>query len=164
MTERYVFTLKGRRALPEPYLFKGAGLPNVYLRSGVKIEKDPNYGELVTIEKLPELFLAIALTLTTKQEALTGAEMRFLRKRMELTQATLARQLRVTEPTVANYEKRPTGAEGPADLAVRYLFLAHLVDDEDVADELKEKASDLMRPSRRNRGYEASAGHWQPAL
>jgi hypothetical protein len=54
--------------------------------------------------------------------------------------------------------------EGPADLAVRYLFLAHLVDDEDVADELKEKASDLMRPSRRNRGYEASAGHWQPPL
>jgi len=43
-------------------------LPNVYLVSGVKIERDPDHGELITIEKLPELFLAIAFLLVAKRE------------------------------------------------------------------------------------------------
>jgi DNA-binding transcriptional regulator YiaG len=146
--KRYTFSLRGRRPLDKPFLFKGAGLPNVYLRSGVKIEKDPDYGELVTIEKMPELFLAIAFAIVAKAEPLTGDEMRFLRKRMELRPADLAQELRVTEQTVANYEKGKTEA-GPADLALRYLYLAHVAEDEEIADDLRERARDLMLPSRR---------------
>ena len=133
----------------------------------MKIEKDPDYGELVTIERMPELFLAIAFAIvaksdpqTGKPEPLTGGEMRFLRKRMELRQADLAQDLRVTGQTVANYEKGKT-EPGPADLALRFLYLAHVAEDKEIADDLRERARDLMLPSRRAAGR--AAGAWQEA-
>jgi len=57
--------------------------------SGYKVEHDPDYGELVTIERLPELFVVIGFALVAKPEPPAGEEMRFLRKRMELRQADL---------------------------------------------------------------------------
>jgi putative transcriptional regulator len=160
MTARYEFAIKGRRHLPKPYHFKGSGLPNVYLLNGVKIEHDPDYGDLITIDRLPDLFIAIAFRLVMKSDQLTGAEMRFLRKRMELTQAHLAKELWVSEQTVANYEKSKT-QDGPADRALRFLFLAHVVDDDDLAEELRLEAEDLMRPSRKDRSPPAGAGPWK---
>jgi DNA-binding transcriptional regulator YiaG len=150
MSPRYQFALKGRRHLPEPYHFTASGLPNVYLLSGVKIERDAGYGELVTIDHLPDLIMAIAFRLVSKPERLTGTEMRFLRKRMGVTQADLAKELWVNEQTVANYEKGKT-EPGPADRALRLLFLAHVVDDDAVADELRLEAETRMRPSQRDR-------------
>jgi DNA-binding transcriptional regulator YiaG len=117
--------------------------------------------ELVTIENLPDLFIAIAFKLVEKPEALTGPEMRFLRKRMKMTQSELAAEFRVDEQTIANYEKGKT-KPGPADKALRMLFLAHVHDDEEVADELREMAIELMRPpSRRAFPIAARRGHWQ---
>jgi hypothetical protein len=97
MTARYEFALKGRRHLPKPYHFKASGLPNVYLLSGVKIERDPKYGELVTIDHLRDLITAIAFSLVATTERLTGAETRFLRKRMGATQSDLGAELWVSE-------------------------------------------------------------------
>jgi DNA-binding transcriptional regulator YiaG len=159
MTARYEFAIKGRAHLAKPHHFKGAGLPNVYLLNGVKIENDPGYGKLVQIDRLPELFIAIAFKLVSKSTQLTGDEMRFLRKRMELTQAKLAKELWVNEQTVANYEKNQTKA-GPADRALRLLFLAHIVDDDDLADELHLEAEALMRPSTKARTVAPAAGQW----
>ena len=76
--------------------------------------------------------------------------MRFLRKRMGATQAGLAKELWVSEQTVANYEKGKTDA-GPADRALRFLFLAHVADDATLAEELRLEAATLMRPSHRDR-------------
>jgi len=159
MTARYEFALKGRRHAAKPYQFKASGLPNVYLLNGVKIEKNSDYGELVAIDRLPDLFMAIAFTLVSKPDRLTGAEMRFLRKRMEMTQADLAKELWVSEQTVANYEKSKT-EDGPADRALRFLFLAHVVDDDDLAQELHLEAEDLLRPSRKDRSRPTGAGPW----
>jgi transcriptional regulator with XRE-family HTH domain len=163
MTTRYEFALKGRRHLNMPYHFKGCGLPEVYLLSGVRVERDAEYGELITIDKLPELFIAIAIELISKKGALTGKEMRFLRKRMERTQAELAQELCVDEQTVANYEKGKH-KPGPADIALRLLFVAHLVEtlDEDRATELRLDAEDLMRASRR-RDRPRETGPWRVA-
>ena len=159
MIMRYEFALKGRKRNAKPYHFKNSGLPNVYLFNGVTIEQDEEYGELVTIASLPDLFVAIAFKLVTKPDRLTGAEMRFLRKRMEMAQADLAKELWVSEQTVANYEKGKTEG-GPADTALRFLFLAHVADDEDLAQELRLEAEDLMRPSRRDRMKPTGAGPW----
>ena len=161
MTARYELSFKGRRQLPKPYHFKGSGLPNVYLLNGVRIERDADYGDLVTIDHLPDLFMAIAFSLVSKPGRLTGAEMRFLRKRMEMTQAALATELWVSEQTVANYEKGKTEV-GPADRALRFLFLAHVADDGDVAEELRLEAEALMRPSQRYRRA-PKAGPWLAA-
>jgi DNA-binding transcriptional regulator YiaG len=125
----------------------------------VKIEEDPIHGQVITIEKLPELFIAIAFRLVSKPERLTGAEMRFLRKRMQMTQAELAKELWVSDQTVANYEKDHTD-DGPADRALRYTFLAHLLDGEEIADELRLEVEDLMRPSRRGRPRPTGVGPW----
>jgi DNA-binding transcriptional regulator YiaG len=158
MTARYEFALKGRRHLAKPYHFKASGLPNVYLLSGVKIERDAEYGELVTIDRLPDLIMAIAFRLVSKPEKLTGAEMRFLRKRMGARQSDLAQELWVSEQTVANYEKGKTEV-GPADRAVRFLFLARVADDRGIAEELRLEAEKLMRPSQRDRRA-PRAGPW----
>ena len=158
MTARYELALKGRRRLAKPYHFKASGLPNVYLLNGVKIERDADYGELVTIDHLPDLFMAIAFSLVAKPERLIGAEMRFLRKRMGATQSDLGAELWVSEQTVANYEKGKTEA-GPADRALRFLFLANVADDASIAEELRLEAAKLMRPSQRDRRA-PRAGPW----
>jgi transcriptional regulator with XRE-family HTH domain len=158
MTTRYEFALKGRRHLAKPYHFTASGLPNVYLLNGVKIERDADYGGLVTIDHLSDLIMAIAFGLVAKTERLTGAERRFLRKRMGATQADLAKELWVSEQTIANYEKGKT-EPGPADRALRFLFLAHVADDTGIAEELRLEAEKLMRPSQRDRRA-FRAGPW----
>jgi hypothetical protein len=55
MTTRYEFALKGCRHLAKLHHFKAPGLPSVYLLNGVKLERDADYGELVTIDQLPDL-------------------------------------------------------------------------------------------------------------
>jgi len=152
-----------KRQLDTPYHFTGSGLPDVYLLSGVNVEQDAEYGELITIDRLPELFIAIAIALISKKGPLTGKEMRFLRKRMERTQDELAKELCVDGQTVANYEK-DKHKPGPADIALRMLFVAHLMEtlDEDRANELRLDAEDLMRASRR-RNRPRETGPWRVA-
>jgi transcriptional regulator with XRE-family HTH domain len=159
MTKRYIFSVIGKARKKALYHFLGSGLPNIYLANGFTIETDPEYGELVTIDRLPALFMAIAFRLATMPDRLTGAEFRFIRKRMELSQSELAKLLQINEQTVANYEKGKTDA-GAADTAVRYLFLAHVSDDEDIAQELRLEAEELMKPSRRASSVPPRAEPW----
>jgi transcriptional regulator with XRE-family HTH domain len=51
-------------------------------------------------------------------------EIRFLRGLMDKTQSELATMLRVDDQTVARWEKGKARLPGPADLALRALFLA----------------------------------------
>jgi DNA-binding transcriptional regulator YiaG len=102
--------------------------------------------------------MAIAFSLVAKHERLTGPEMRFLRKRMGATQTDLAQELWVSEQTIANYEKGKTDA-GPADRALRFLFLAHVAADTSVAEELRLEAEKLMRRSQRDL-HAPRAGLW----
>jgi DNA-binding transcriptional regulator YiaG len=129
---RYEFYIKGCPKLAKPFHFAAVGLPNVYLLSGVTIEDDPDYGRIVTVEKMEDLYRAIGLRVTLKDEALTGDEMRFLRKEMGLTQTELAKRLRVNSQTVANYEKGKT-ERGAADAAMRLLYLSHKAPSEHLA-------------------------------
>jgi putative transcriptional regulator len=126
MSARAEFYIKGRPFRDKPYRLKAIGLPNVYLCNGVSIERDPDYGKLITIEDIPGLCAAIGLHIVTKADAMSGAELRFLRKQMGLTQETLAQRLRVNVQTVANYEKGKTGM-GAAEAAVRALYALHIL-------------------------------------
>lgn len=134
------FYIAGRPCLDEPYHLKGVGLPNIYLLNGVTFENDPDYGELVTIENLEGLHRAIGLHIVEKCEPMTGAELRFLRKQMDLTQVQLAKRMAVTDQTIANYEKGKTGRNtlGSADLTMRLLYLVHVLPPESRTCLLKE--------------------------
>lgn len=133
MSPRAEFYIKGRAFLDKPYRLRGIGLPNVYLCNGVAIEKDADYGKLISIENIPALCRAIGLHIVTKIDAMSGPELRFLRKQMKLTQEELAKRLRVGAQTVANYEKSKTGM-GAAESAVRAIYALHVLPPEAHAD------------------------------
>ena len=166
MTARAEFYLKGRPLRDKAYHLEGVGLPNVYLRNGVSIDIDPNYGKLITIEDIPGLHHAIGLHIVTKPDEMTGPELRFLRKQMRLTQEALAQRLRVNVQTVANYEKGKTGM-GAAETAMRALYTLHILPAEADASLSREFIDAIMaaRPDTRlpEQSQKKIAGSWRDA-
>jgi transcriptional regulator with XRE-family HTH domain len=101
---------------------------------------DTSYGPMVNIEDLNGLHHAIGLHIIEKSDPMVGAEFRFLRKQMGLTQAELACLMRVSEQTIANYEKGKTAGRGPADSFMRLAYLLHIVPQDTRAELLKRMA------------------------
>jgi putative transcriptional regulator len=140
--------MKGREMLAEPYQYSASGLDNIYLLNGVTVE-NTGYGPMVTIDNMNGLHHAIGLHIIENPEPMTGAEFRFLRKQMELTQAELAEAMRVSDQTVANYEKGKTTELGPADPYMRLAYLLHVIPEETRAEVLKgmaERLGDVRLP------------------
>jgi transcriptional regulator with XRE-family HTH domain len=125
MSGRTEFFIKGRELLPEPYAYREIGLGNIVLLNGVSTTQTP-YGPMTHIECIHGLHRAIGLGIAEKPEPMRGAEFRFLRKQLSLTQSELAARMHVTDQTIANYEKGKTGL-GPADPFMRALYLVHIL-------------------------------------
>jgi len=87
------------------YQYRESGLDNVWLESGVTVEIHPNYGELVSIKNVRELHRAIGLWLIMQPRTLTGAEFRFLRTELDMSQRVLGHLLGVSEQAMAKWEK-----------------------------------------------------------
>lgn len=112
------------------YQYKDGGLKNVWLTNGFKVHKTP-YGEAVSIEDLEGLTKAICLALTKKPSKLTGAEFRYLRQGLMMSQPSLGQILGVTNQAVALWEK--TGkVPKMADTAIRVIYTAHTNGNEQV--------------------------------
>jgi len=111
----------------EPLHYTECGLDDVYLVNGFTREMVDGE-EYLTIEHLDGLWKAIGLCLVTSRKILAPKEIRFLREHMEMTQARLGGFLRVSDQTVARWEKGETKlVPGPADFMLRVLFLASRV-------------------------------------
>lgn len=80
---------------------KGAGLPNVFLRDGV-VEGPAGS---VAYRDLDGLYHALAGAIAMRSGALTGPELRFLRKRLEMTQEDVGRLGDKSAQIVAKWEK-----------------------------------------------------------
>lgn len=141
MTERMDFICANAPRLKRAYHYTACGLDNVYLHSGVVIEKDPDYGQLITIEREQDLQRAIALQLIETGRSLNGNEFRFLRKLMKQTQVDLARIMKVDVQTIANYEKK-SNIPGPSQQLMRMLVLFHVLPNEVSAKAAKSVAHD----------------------
>jgi len=115
--------VNGQKPSGEPLRYTACGLENVYLVNGFTRETIDGE-EYLTIEDLDGLWKAIGLNLVSTQKTLAPKEIRFLRDHMKLTQAELGGRLRVSDQTVARWEKGETQVPGPADLMLRVLFLA----------------------------------------
>jgi hypothetical protein len=63
VTHQGKFFNKGQPLMKEPYRFEVAGLPDIYLLNGVTFESDRDYGDLIEIQKMNELFNAVALSI-----------------------------------------------------------------------------------------------------
>jgi DNA-binding transcriptional regulator YiaG len=118
-----LMTLRGREPASEPLHYRACGLDDVYLVNGFTREQIDGE-DAVTIEDLDGLWKAIGLALVKERKTLAPKEVRFLRHHMDLTQAELGAKLRVSDQTVARWEKGETPIAGPADVVLRVLFLA----------------------------------------
>ena len=102
------------------YHYVESGLPNVYLANGSEVTDTP-YGPAIAIREVEKLHAAIARTLVEEKPWLTGPEVRFVRKYLDLTQAQLGELLGVEEQSVRRWE-RLGRVPRAADHAVRLVF------------------------------------------
>lgn len=86
------------------YHFTDGGLRNVWLRNGYFQHNTP-YGKGVSFEDLDGLTKTICIALSQKPGKLTGAEFRYIRNNMLLSQKSLGEMLGYTEQAVAKWEK-----------------------------------------------------------
>ena len=104
------------------YHYMDSGLDNVWLVNGFS-KLQTAYGKGVTIENIDSLHSAIGRWLIETPKPLNGAELRFLRLHMELTQNRLAKLLGVDEQAVRRWEKaRSRAIHGAADRLLRGLY------------------------------------------
>lgn len=104
------------------YHYTESGLTNVWLANGYTVRKT-KYGEGVSIHDVDGLHRAIAQALANKPH-LTGAEVRFLRKEMGLSQRGLGELLGVTDQSVALWEKKGR-LPRTADRLLRLIYVEH---------------------------------------
>ena len=102
------------------YRFTDGGLRNVWLRNGY-VERNTPYGKAVSFHDLDGLVLAICSALINKPGKLTGAEFRYVRNALLLSQKSLGQAVGYTEQAVAKWEK--SGKVPKAiDMMLRMLF------------------------------------------
>jgi DNA-binding transcriptional regulator YiaG len=107
------------------FRYTASGLANVWLLNGFAIEHTP-YGDGVRIEDVDGLHAALALWIGTDKRPPTGAELRFLRKAMRLSQNGQAHLLGCSDQSIARWEKDKAEIDPAAERLVRLLVLDHL--------------------------------------
>lgn len=107
-----------------PLRYTECGLDDVYLVSGYMIENTPD-GEALSVKNLDELLQAIGCYLAGQKKTLSGKELRFLRKQMDLTQSELGKLVGLTSQQVARWEKGESDISGPAEMLLRGLYIQH---------------------------------------
>ena len=110
-----------RKTAGEPLHYRACGLDDVYLVNGFTRQVIDGE-EYIRIENFKGLWKSIGLHLVSKKKVLAPRELRFIRDQMELTQAGLGALLRVSDQSVARWEKGKSDA-GSADIAIRFLYL-----------------------------------------
>ena len=106
------------------YHYTECGLNNVWLKNGFNIIETP-YGTATSIDDVDSLHRIIALSLVKKKGKIDGAELRFLRIILRLTQLQLGKLLGTTEQTVSLWERNDT-INPAADMMVRLLVAEKL--------------------------------------
>ena len=103
------------------YHFTDGGLRNVWLSNGYVEHKTP-YGNGVSFHDLDGLVVAICRALCKKPGKLTGAEFRYIRAALLLSQKSLGQLFGYTEQAVAKWEKLGKVPK-VVDAALRLIFI-----------------------------------------
>lgn len=144
------------------YHYTDSGLDNVYLENGFTIHQTP-YGEGVSIENTEGLHRAIGQWLVSLPKPLTGAECRFLRLEMRLTQRDLAGFLGLEEQAVRRWEKNRDGHfNGAADRLLRILYISYCDENSEIR-ALVERLSQLDQIEHTNGCFTDSDAGWRLA-
>jgi DNA-binding transcriptional regulator YiaG len=141
------------------YHYTECGLQNVWLENGYKKHKTP-YGAGVSIEDVVGLHQLIGRAIA-RGPRLTGAELRFLRKELELSQRTLAGLLGISEQNVSLWERHGKIPKWGARL-VKVLYMETLdgnVHVKKLIERLNEQDSQQATPLH----FKTRDGHWKTA-
>ena len=106
------------------YRFVESGLDNVVLRN-IEVDVCLKCGDSPRIYRINEVFLAIAASLIAKPFELTGTEVRFLRKTLEVGIEDFARKLGVDRSHLSRVENGALAISRQTDRLVRTLVLLH---------------------------------------
>lgn len=106
----------------EKYHYVECGLDYVYLANGFKRFEAPR-GPNVAIRDVDVLHRAIGRHICDRKKDLSGKEIRFLRREMLMSQASLAHMLGVKEQTVHRWEAGKTAMPKAAEVILRFLYM-----------------------------------------
>jgi DNA-binding transcriptional regulator YiaG len=110
-----------RATMDEPYHFVDSGLPNVYL-VGIRYFHCECGQDLADIPAMKQLLNLIARDLVEKTSALSGAEIRFLRKRLGQKAADFSKQLGFEPETLSRIENDHLPASERTDKLIRLYY------------------------------------------
>ncbi|VAW50960.1 hypothetical protein MNBD_GAMMA06-968 [hydrothermal vent metagenome] len=147
------------------YHYTESGLPNVYLRGGY-IARVIDGEEAVSIHDLNGLHKAIGQDIISRSPALTGDEVRFLRKEMDLTQNSFANIIGVSEDTVRNWENGRNGVGRPEDILIRGFYHETVNDDSGlrkIIENIARLNREIAEDERQMNFEETPDGLWQVA-
>lgn len=144
------------------YHYTDSGLDNVFLENGFQTLETPQ-GTAVSIEDVDGLHLAIGRALIAAPIRLTGAELRFLRLEMDLSQRTLASLLGSTEQNERRYEKaRTQPIPGPVDHLLRAIYSEYIGGDGSVR-RMVDRLAELDQQPRTEVRFRETERGWFPA-
>ena len=141
------------------YHYTESGLQNVWLTNGYKVRKTP-YGRGVAINDVEGLHRAIGRSLA-QQPYLTGAELRFLRKEMGMSQSGLGALLGTSEQNISLWERRGRIPK-TSDRFVRLIYLEHIGDNQKIR-ELIERLNGLDQQGMERLQFAENKGEWREA-
>lgn len=108
---------------PAPHHYTACGLDNIYLTNGFVV-RDTRHGRGCAIEGIDQLHVAIARHLTVKATPLTGKELRYLRRALDLTQEAFADLVGSDVQNIGRYERGAKSVPGPIDRLARITYRA----------------------------------------
>ena len=120
--------------------YRECGLTNIHLLNGFAY-KETRHGRVVSIQDMDGLHRAIGTHLAKEKRALTGAELRFFRIELGLSQTMLGMLLGKTGQSVARWEKGQSRIDATADRVVRLLYTQQTGANEDIRSALQELAA-----------------------
>jgi len=140
------------------YQYKGCGLDDIYLLNGYDTVQT-DHGAGVVVRDIDGLHRVIGKRLVTNKKELSGRELRFLRKEMDLTQTELGRFIGLSSQQVARWEKQSVISQ-PADYLLRKLYLEH-INGQVSLKELVEELDDKDSVESGENVFCASDGQWR---
>ena len=107
------------------YHYTECGLDNVFIED-MKVVEDHAGEETITIHSIGLLHQVIAEGIVSLPSKMSGAELRFLRTEMGLTQEKLAEVLKVTPLTVSRWEREESPVKDAAEMLIRIMAVQRL--------------------------------------
>lgn len=143
--------------------YDDCGLRNIWLANGYRYEKIEGHGRCLAIDNIDGLHRTIASHLVHYRKRLSGAEIRFLRIEMGMSQKRLADCLGVDEQTVSLWERskrRPTVA---GERMLRLLYLEHANGKTKVAEMIEQWNDSDRQEDEARQVFEETSKGWRMA-